>query len=779
MKNKKKLLIAFLAVVCVICTTAMAATFTTKASEKLLVLKEVDYLKSTITVKSSEGDSVVYFSDSSKKTWEQVPGTVNADGTITLDISWVSVSKNYVLTFKGDKSTGILSVTLPKQVTNFKASFNKVNGNVSFSNAGSRTIQWRKKDSSTWSNVNTSTLSSELESLYTNGASIIFRLAPTNGADGSVGARPSKEVTVAIPKKTTAPSVIVDGSKLTIPVKAGMSYRYVTEDGKENKWVEVTSNDDLTLAKYASSVLYAKDSKQSEVVMQFRTDATSSKQVSQIATVTITTQAAPPDADDEGVLLSYSSSSTISLQVKSATSSIPYEYTIVEKGNTLDLLTASWTSITSSTAVSISNTKAPEGSHIYVRKKAKAATATTELVLASAYLDVTGESGAKYPIAAKISGLTTLVSIAGVCNTGNTDGNLTFTMYSPTKTTIQKITFKDAYGVSKGEVTVKSTVTANTQKTGSEDAYIITGKITSTEKLDGITEELLYADITLENTDVIESTKSNGIALYLYDASKVANPEEDGYSTSFNRVLGSKESSDESSFSFLVEFGTDKLPDTEKYGNFTSTATAIKSITYDGYTLVEGTDYIVTAGKDTNSSGEAVATATVKIDVKEFEKNTKIKVRDTDEYFVITLNNKEIIKKSVKMKLVTTATIQESPIAWAFTAGSLKETATKTVTDEDKNTTTVVEEVNSYTLVLNIFDKNYEVTVTDVTFDGTSVMHSANLADGKITVVLSNKKINKLTTTSSTTNNLVFHLSNGYEITTGCKMTILKPLVSE
>ena len=165
--------ISLIALFLVIGTIIVPKTATAASS---ISITDINYLKSTITLKLNDADSKAYFSDSNKREWEEVPGKVTSDKTVTMDISWISASKNYVLTFKGDASTDVVSVTIPKQVTNFKATYSKTKGTVAFTNAGSRTIQWRKKSSTNWITVDTNALTTELGYLCNNGATICFRL---------------------------------------------------------------------------------------------------------------------------------------------------------------------------------------------------------------------------------------------------------------------------------------------------------------------------------------------------------------------------------------------------------------------------------------------------------------------------------------------------------------------------------------------------------------------------------------------------------------------------
>ncbi|HKL80695.1 MAG TPA: hypothetical protein VJ888_09715, partial [Mobilitalea sp.] len=458
----------------------------TQAAEASITVKEINYQNSTITLQVYSDDSIIYFSDSLKRTWEIVPGNIKSDRTIVMDISWVSLIKNYVMTFKGNSSSGITTVVLPKQVTNFKASFNKVKGTISFKNVGRRTIEWRKKDSMIWNTVNIDTISTELGYFYTNGATIYFRLAPVNGSGSdNLGYRASKEIAVNIPKKIAAPSVKINGSKLNITAKKGIAYRIVNMDGSVSDWITLRSSTDLLLSDIASRALYSNNAaSQEEVTLQFRSNATSTAQVSNIATIIVPIQEGQPDEDRQGISLAYSSSTTLSLQVKAASSTNPFEYTIIKQNSELSYKTAKWTAITSSAPISIKKNTAPQGSHIYIRKKSIEASEEIDFSLASAEKDITGANGIAYPEAPTTSTIKTLITTAGVCKEDNGSGTLTFTLYSPTATTVSTIDIYDVYGNMKGSVTSKSSVSVNNNSTGYNDKYIITTKITSTSSID-------------------------------------------------------------------------------------------------------------------------------------------------------------------------------------------------------------------------------------------------------------------------------------------------------
>ncbi len=744
------------------------------AAQVGIQVKEIDYYNSTLTLQCNSKDTAVWFSDSSKKKWEALPGPASGGQTITMDISWISPSTSYTLNFKGDYSESIVSVTIPKQVSNFKASFNKQKGSVTFTNAGNRTIQWRKKGSSVWKVLNADTHNAEISNYFTNGIQLYYRLAPVNGTGSlSPGMRASNEAFLTVPKKAAAPSITVNGSRFSIPVKRGMAYRKLNSDGSMSEWTTFTATKDLLLNDIAPEVLYNGNTTGKEAMLQFRTNASSSSQVSNIATITIPVQKPAPGEEAYGIALSYTSSSALSLSVKAASASTPFEYTVVGKDKDLNYQIATWKTINTSSAVSVSKSTAPEGSSIYIRQKATEASSASGFALPSVALNLTGSNGVVYPPAAKAAQLTTLVSTSGVCRTGNSSGYLTFFLYSPTQTTVSAIEFYDAYGNNKGTVPSKSSVTVNTKSTGPEDKYLITTRITSTESINTLTEETLYANITLANQEVIRSTADQGVLLYLYPGTVVSNPVDQDFSTNFKRIYLSNDPKDAASFKFRLDFGTAKVPDPTGIDQYTSVVTSISSMRYSGYTLESGKDYSVAYSSYTDEEGAFVATATVTVNVASLEKAAAVTITDQALPLSISLNNNELLEEEIYITLIRTATVDDIPIAWSITEGSLKEKSTSVVTNPDGSTTTTTQDVTTYTITLTLFDSSYGVSVANVTWGDTSIFSSATISKGKATIYLSNVKINKLSTNSTDTKNIVITLSNGFVINSGCKLTIL------
>ncbi len=752
-------------------------TNSVKAATSSITVQEINYEDSTITLKGNDGDTAIYFSDYKGKTWEMIPGELGSDGSITMDISWISVSAKYTIKFKGDASTDVITVHLPKQLTTFKATYNRVKGTITYANQGSRQVQWRKKDSYIWTLVNSSSIGKELEKLSTQGATVYFRLAPVNGKTSNgiieAGERPSKEIAITIPKKTAAPTITINGSKFYIPVSKNMAYRVVSANGTTSEWTTLNSASNLMLSSLAPSALYGNGTDQSEVILQFKMNPTSSSQGSHITTVTVPVQEGAPDLVESGVSISYTSSTSLALTVKAASADKPFEYTIVKPGESLNYQNATWSSITSSSPISINATKAPKESHIYIRKASIPASANVKFSLASKEIEVVGTLGVLYPATTQATELTTLITTAGICNVDNTDGYLTFTLYSSTKATVSSITFKDQYGNTKGTVSSKSSVSANANSHSTADQYIITTQITSTSNIDSVTETKLYADIKLSNQDTVTSSATTGVMLYIYPKTVVNNKENSTYTNAFQRILYSNDSKDAKSFTFQLDFGKEDVMDPHNIGSSNNEKVMIHSMTLGNYQLIENSDYHVVYSTYKDAEGEDVRTAKVTVNVADFEQQAATTSASAAIALKIKLNNGEVLSNQVTIKFVETATLVNGPIAWSILERSLKETTQSTVKNPDNTTTIIETEVVTFEIALKIFSNSYEVGVSDVTWDGKSILKSAEISDGKAVIYLSNAKINKLETTSTTTNNLVISLSNGYTITNGYKLTII------
>lgn len=821
-KNILKYIITFVILLVFIGASARLAA---EAAESVKIV-EINYINSTITVQLGATDKFLMMSDAKQKKWELVPINKDSNNRVTFDISWISVSKNYVLSLKGDVSSEPVSVTLPKQQTNFKAKYDTATGKVSFTNAGNSVIEWRKRDGMSWKTVNTATLAEELYGLCANGATVYFRIAPVNGNGTKAGSRASKEVSVTIPKKSAAPSIALSNETLSVAAVKGLQYRTVDEFGNPtdgSEWVTVTKNENITLETLAPQSMCATAAKTTDTYLKFRTTATSSKQISNCVTVKIPAQEALSNDITEGISIKYTSSSTFELEVLAASAEQPFEYCIINQDavrDGVDITDAgeiTWKAVTSSSPVVIDKETddVDDQSKVYVRRKAVESLGHNDFELAS---PVVGPMVVNYPgeVSTEGNSFIWLRTISGVCNTDNSNGYLTFALYSPTETTVKSLSFVDySSKASYGSVAIKSSVALNKDSNAGEDnKYIITTTITSTDSINAHTNKKMLAYITFDGSSVFKSDATKGVGLYIYPASAVNNPkntadkmqiaewlkwsaydaedDEVEYTTAFSRVYGSNREEDDSSFRVRLDLGTTNIPDWKSAvpgeNTLGSTEVLIEKIKYDGVimeaaALKNGSDSSIKVSENeyfkieykttTTDSNDALRTAVITFYADEIEKNQSIDVRDSNAPIIIYLNNGEILKAAVTMNLRNTATIDKSPIAWALTEGSLDTVKETKITDSNGKTTVTTEKVITYTMDLTLFDSSYEVTVLDVKWNGISVYDTGSVSAGKMNIKLSNAKINAINVDNSTTCSLIIELSNGFSITSGCKLTIL------
>lgn len=478
--EKGKQLFSYLGSVFTFCMfLALTVLLPGAKADAALSLEEINYENSTITIGTNSGDTSLYFSDKNKTKWETAMDAF-VGGRCTMDISWVSVTKDYVMNFKGDKTTNdILTVTIPKQVSNFKAKYEKKGNKVTFTNKPSdRTVQYRKNNTSNWTPVNENTISDDLQRLCENGAKVYFRLAAVNGSSGNVGKRYSKEVVCSITKKSEAPKITINDDA-TITVQSGWQVRRV--DVKESggteyvigydkidsavegdtanydaskKWYMYRSERDVPVIEMAAELksdngtsTASEDTTITEekpVYLQFRKEASSSAQVSHITTVKIPKQEAAPSSDD--ISIDYTSFTTFNLKIAKATTKNPYEYCIVSESDVkkenekvvgiIEPEDAKWKMISSNVATEVKKSEAPVNSSIFLRKKAVGKLGDDDFKLATDYVCVIDKL--TYPTAdneklqiqkPKVKENVHIIDlIDGVCTEDNQDGYIKFTI---------------------------------------------------------------------------------------------------------------------------------------------------------------------------------------------------------------------------------------------------------------------------------------------------------------------------------------------------------------
>lgn len=388
-KTAKYILGLILVAAMVIFVAPQLSTRAASAGEVDVV--EIDYEQLTAKI-IKNGNSIVYYSTDSKKTWIEVEGTTmtgaaagyGGTGTsyILMDISWISATAQTTVYFKGDRDTKIITVKFPKQNTSFKATFNKVDGDFTFKNYDdATTFMWRKSTDYNWrtvalpdvggnGNANLGidayqTFLKQIENMRVKGGKICIRTGQTtvtgnNAADP--GSRPSKETTVSISKRASAPSAKLNVSKLTINTKDTMEYL------SGNAWVSCDKN--MELEDLAPEVFYntTAKTKGSDALLQIRNAETDKKPYSNIKLISIAAQEAPPTIGDSSADMTwYRLNGKIIFKFNKATKTVPYEYCIIKAGADSDKM--SWRAVKNNKEIKISEKSLPSGSTVYVRIK--------------------------------------------------------------------------------------------------------------------------------------------------------------------------------------------------------------------------------------------------------------------------------------------------------------------------------------------------------------------------------------------------------------------------
>lgn len=628
-----------------------------------VTVTNIDYSTSMITVKMNADDTALLISDSKQKKWEYSPCTKDSDNCVQLDISWINPANDYTLSLKGDKSSTPVKMIIPKQNKTFKVTFSPINGGkLTFQNADGK-IQWKKKDALNWENfptdasgkINPDAFTDRLQSMCANGAVLLFRVAPENGTSlTAVGKRASKEISVNIAKKIAAPAIKVNDQKMTVAVTKDMEYRYCDKYGNpegDGIWTSCGKTYDCPLSDIASKAMVAGGSPK-DVYIQFRTKATASKQMSNVATVCIPAQTDLAETAKAKIRLVYTSTTSFKIEIAAASAEEPYEYCIINQDDLRDGVTINsiddikWKSVNSTSPVSISEKKdkVENGSMVYVRRKAQKSLGDEDYALASPYMFL-GTVAYPKDITTLQSGLTWLQTVAGRCNPDNSEGRLDFTFYSETNSPIDEIKFVDFSSTGTVRATLDSadftsTVSENDEYdssvTDSGNAkhykYIINTSITSTKKLDSFAadsnqrEMLAYIRIK-DSSEEFKSDSTKGIALYIHPATVINNPASESDKNEIASKLGwTGYSASDDHIAYTTEFkrvyGSTHIYNVNN-GYISYKNEAACDPTSFRVRLDTGTRYVPAAGTAGSLSGSKVEVEKIKYDGVEFAKNAK------------------------------------------------------------------------------------------------------------------------------------------------------------
>lgn len=562
--SKRKQLFSCLGSVFTFCMLlALTVLLPGTKADAALSLEGINYENSTITIGTNSGDTSLYFSDKNKKKWETAMDAF-VNGKCTMDISWVSVTKDYVMTFKGDKTVDdILTVTIPKQVSNFKAKYDKKGNKVTFTNKPSdRKVEYRKNNTSNWTTIeDENTFGENLQRLYENGAKVYFRLAAESGSSGNAGKRYSKEVMCSITKKSEAPKITINDDA-TITVKSGWQVRRVTvqeSGGAEyvtgyseidpakkdpanydelKRWYTYRSEKDVPVVEMVEDLKPDNTSTASEntttteekpVYLQFRKEASSSAQVSHISTVKIPKQEAAPS--DEDISIEYTSFTTFNLKIAKATTKNPYEYCIVNESDVKDNKIiepgdAKWKTISSNAATEVKKSEAPENSSIFLRKKAVGKLGDEDFKLATDHVHAaniiypTGNNETLQITKKPSEGNDNPINlIDGICTEDNQNGYIKFNITTRWNAKIKNIYLMEKANPTASDMSESVATVTQTSSVTKMDEKIEIEEGGKKEKVVGYTIAATIKGIKLNSTFAEKLTKSETpIKLYAYIA---------------------------------------------------------------------------------------------------------------------------------------------------------------------------------------------------------------------------------------------------------------------
>lgn len=384
-KNKLQILTICAAVVLLLCLVPQGRAYAEGASA--ISFGTIDYEALTMQVYNNNNTVVYYSTDNS--TWSEIEGGYNsALKAYVMDISWVSASADVTLYFKGDTVKTVKTMLLPAQNSSISVEYDRVEGEFTFSDVDEASnFEWRKTLDYYWNTVSLNENSASyrsfmatMESMRTKGAKIIIRTPQEIGTGaGNPGMRPSSEITITIPARAAAPSVKVNIAKLTLNTTTSLEYY----DAASNLWMECDAS--MSVEDIAPKVLYENGG--ASVTLQIRKAATSSTPYSKIQRLTIPGQAAAPTiGGNNSDVTYYYLNSKLVMQFNNASASNLYEYIVVKESATFSMTSTGWKTVNSSSLMTLSNSLAPKGCTIYVRRKGieENTAKNTPLVLPSA-----------------------------------------------------------------------------------------------------------------------------------------------------------------------------------------------------------------------------------------------------------------------------------------------------------------------------------------------------------------------------------------------------------
>ena len=379
--------LALLSVLLVMSVVITSNTPVSAADPSSVTIGDIDYDNLTMKVYKN-GNSIVYFSSDQRKNWNEVEGETENDDVkgayIIMDISWINSNSEVTVFFKGDKETTALEVKFSKVQSTFKVKFDKAAIDFEFEGSGDATsFMWRKSSDYNWTTVPFDKKSAgykdfltTVNSLRFKGCKLVFICGQVVGTDSAhMGQRPSKEVTVSIPKIANAPSVTVNVKKMILNTKTTQEYY----DEAKKKWVPCTKN--MTIAELAPASLYASSKEGTATTVKIRIAATDKKSYSKTTVIVIPGQTKAPDISSGGHMSAEFVDGKLNLSFLKASNAEPLEYCIVKNGDKFDPSTAKWKTVKKAKVQKINKNACPDGSTIYLRFAGVSANASKNISL--------------------------------------------------------------------------------------------------------------------------------------------------------------------------------------------------------------------------------------------------------------------------------------------------------------------------------------------------------------------------------------------------------------
>lgn len=332
---------------------------------------KIDYVDEMAYVTAGTGGSTKFYFSTDQKTWEMLDSN-------TLDISSLLSSKQITVYFKGNKDTYSSPIILPAEDKTFTAAYTIVDGVGRIQYTSALAIEYRKGSNGAWKTAYNSMLTAPYE---LKGATLYFRTVAIAATGVNAGTRAGKIVSVKIPKRPAAPSVKVDGSKLCISgLKSGVTQYRVGDTATWTTFMALSSSNKNSLE---LTGLFGGSTTSNVAIpagiIELRTSGAGKKLNSATKVLEI-----PMQRIISSTAVSVTGSA---LSITDGDSKNAYEYTIVAYGQTVNMYTAKWKSVSSNKSIIIPNVA--KGDKVLVRLKSTTNTLTKQVIPASTYFETT------------------------------------------------------------------------------------------------------------------------------------------------------------------------------------------------------------------------------------------------------------------------------------------------------------------------------------------------------------------------------------------------------